>query len=250
MTRFVMKDRMLDGGDWHLGYRRVRKNPFHGPPHRHQGFHELMLGISGSTSNIVRDEQKALRSGFLIFVGEQTLHQVSGSECEWLNIAFADHYLLWVDETFHAHGSVLALPHQAPAPSTQLDTKHLAFIIDRTRKMESAPQGQDDAQFRLLIADLLLALATQKQNQPALLEPAWLRTAIQQFESLPVHEWTRDTLCQLTGRSEEYLCRVMRSQLNCSPTDYINRLRLEYAADCLRNDETIDYSHCPRCWLQ
>lgn len=37
-------------------------------------------------------------------------------------------------------------------------------------------------------------------------------------------------LLSLSGKSHEHLCRSFREEFNCTPTEYINDLRLNYAA--------------------
>lgn len=60
----------------------------------------------------------------------------------------------------------------------------------------------------------------------------WFDTAIKEFNNSQNFTQGLDKLVELCGyRSLEHISRVMKQQTNKTPCEYMNQLRLDYAAD-------------------
>jgi AraC-like DNA-binding protein len=236
MIRFGPRDRLLDGGDWHIGLRKVDFPPFFGPEHRHRGFHELLLGLRGRTANTVRGEACDLGAGDLVFVAEHDSHRMQAQDSSWCNIAFSCSLLGWADEALAAGGRITGLAQAARPARVRLPPAQLVELERRLRALSSVAQGGREPRFLVVLLDLLnelaLSIPADAQDGP----PDWLADLVAAFSALPPEQWSRRRLLAMSGRSSEHLCRSMRAALRSSPTELINRLRLERAASLLRQE--------------
>lgn len=63
--------------------------------------------------------------------------------------------------------------------------------------------------------------------------PDWLRHSIVSLSEMENYVQGLSYLIQSTGRNQSYLCRTFRRYMNCTPTEYINSLRLKNACNLL-----------------
>lgn len=230
-----MPDRMLEGGSWHVGRRRIGREPFEGPPHTHDGFSEVMVCLGGRFENYVRDAWREMSPGDVVFIAPDDLHQVKGAGCEWVNVAFAAAWLDWADEALGVEGRLAGLTRRRHVPDYHLEARDLAVVDEELRACCACRQGrQSQPRFRLLLMGLLGRFLLSPTPAARATEPHWLSSLLTRFEALAPEDQTRQRLVALSGRSEEHLCRVLRQRLGQSPTEYINALRLDRAAELLR----------------
>ena len=84
-----------------------------------------------------------------------------------------------------------------------------------------------------VIEEFLLALATRVVNHDALLDesvPGWLVAASVAARRPDVFRQGAAGFVAAAGRGHEHVCRMARKHLGVSPSTYINRIRMEYAA--------------------
>jgi AraC family cel operon transcriptional repressor len=90
------------------------------------------------------------------------------------------------------------------------------------------------------LCDLLRRLERQTESSPLDVLPEWLRDALEACREPPQLSQGLAALVHLTGRSREYIARLLRQQCNTSPTELLNGMRMRYAAERLRlGDETV-----------
>lgn len=233
---YGLRDRMLEGGSWHLGLRAVREG-FSGPPHVHRGFHEVMLCFDGEVSGRLRDESVRLGGGQGHFVGEKDLHHVRCQKGSWANLAFTPDWLAWADSALGTGDQLRSLPGR-PVTTFRMNHDELAEIRKAARSLLHRKQGGgDNLDFRILLLRIMAHFTQRAQSadhraRPG--QPGWLSNALERFEALPPEARTRDRLIQLTGRSEAHVCRSFQRYRQESLSSYLNRLRVREAARLLR----------------
>jgi AraC family cel operon transcriptional repressor len=234
--RFRLVERMLAGGSWHVGIRRIGSSAFEGPLHDHDGFHEIMLCLAGGCESYVRDRWLDLRPGEMAFIAETDLHKVRGRHCRWVNVAFSFDWLTRGEEALAGGGRIESLSRRAAVPSCRLGSDELAVVACRLSSIGPDAQGDaSDTHFRLLLLELLGRFVSEAgANRRRRVRPGWLADLLDRFAELPPADQSRARLVELSGRCEEHLCRVFRKSLGLTPTEYLNALRLDRAADLLR----------------
>ncbi len=238
MIRFGLKDRMLEGGDYHVGVRRISDAGFTGPLHTHRGFHEIMVGLESSFTNRVGKRVFEHKPGVICFLAETDLHQVEGRNCRWVNIAFTKDYMEAIAAFVPEHAArVRNLPQESERIQTRLNAVELEAFQLMLKPFHPKRKSPHAASlFRQLLLDLLLRLVCSRERPDQSPDyPDWLETALRDFERLSASERSRQRLLKLAACTEEHLCRSFRRFLDSSPSQYINRLRLEEAAERLRD---------------
>ena len=226
---------MLEGGSWHVGRRRIGRRRFEGPSHTHAGFSEIMICLAGRFENYVRDAWRTMAPGDVVFIGPDDLHTVGGAACEWVNVAFASAWLDWADDALGVEGRLAGLVGRRHVPEYRLEARDLAVVDEQLRSCCVGRQGRDaHPRFRLALLGLLGRFLLSGQRQARETGRDWLTALLGRFEALEPEAQTRRRLVAESGRSEEHLCRVFRQRLNQSPSEYINALRLDRAAEFLR----------------
>lgn len=233
--RFRLVERMCGGGTWHVGIRRIGPSAFEGPLHDHGGFHEIMLCLAGRCENFARDAWLDMGPGEMVFIAETDLHKVRGRQCRWVNVAFSLDWLLRAEDALAGGGRIDALPRRPSVPTCRLGSDELAVVGRRLASIGPDAQGDaSDTGFRLLLLELLGRFVSGEAAPRRRVRPGWLADLLDRFAELPPAEQTRARLVELSGRCEEHLCRVFRKSLGLTPTEYLNALRLDRAADLLR----------------
>lgn len=234
--RFDLPQRMLSGGTWHVGRRQIGPEGFQGPLHEHGPFHEIMIAFEGSFENYVRDRWLEMQPGQAVFIADRDLHQVRGQDCHWVNIAFTPPWLARADDALAANERIRSLPRRRQPPRIQMTGQEIGLLLQRVAGLSPHQQGQeDDSRFRLLLLEVLAGFLAAGQTSPSSdMRPAWLGKLLEDFRRLPLEQINRDRLVEMSGRSEEHLCRVFRSRLRQSPTELVNAARLDQAARLLK----------------
>jgi AraC family cel operon transcriptional repressor len=112
-----------------------------------------------------------------------------------------------------------------------LSVVQVRLLADEVRRLAAGGRRRMPAE-RFLLGLYLMVLSANEKPAPAL--PAWLQRAMTELER-PEHfsDGTR-ALAKLAGRSAEHVARTCRQQLRMSPTELVNRIRMEHAARELR----------------
>jgi AraC family transcriptional regulator, dual regulator of chb operon len=64
--------------------------------------------------------------------------------------------------------------------------------------------------------------------------PDWLQRACEAVQQSEVFQEAAAGMVRVAGRSHEHVARSLRTALGCTPSDYVNAVRMEYAARELR----------------
>jgi AraC family cel operon transcriptional repressor len=83
------------------------------------------------------------------------------------------------------------------------------------------------------IEHFLLSVMTHVLDTAAIVEeraPAWLIRACRAAREPRVFRQGAEGFLKVAGRSQEHVCRQTRRHLGLSPTQYVNRIRIQHAA--------------------
>jgi AraC family cel operon transcriptional repressor len=213
--------------------------------HDHE-FYEIFLLVYGSAVHHVNDENVFLQEGSLVFMRPSDVHCYElndESRCGIINLAFPSGTL---SDLFNYLGEGF-MPERllkAKLPPTVTLSNHEKEEAKKRLESLNTLQRNDKQRIRTEVRVLLLEFLTRyfqlRREIRAKQLPAWLEqlnTEMQKKENftegLPV-------MLELSGKSQEHLCRVFKEYFHQTPSHYINELRLNYAANLLTNtDEPI-----------
>ncbi|MEM1273312.1 MAG: AraC family transcriptional regulator [Pseudomonadota bacterium] len=211
----------------------VRKElPQHPPLIEHyHDFFELLLIEQGEAFHWVNGVEEVLRPGQMVFVrpsDSHALQAVAGTAARILNVMFraetAAHLLARYQEDmagrfFWRRGH---LPATLRLHGSQRERAINALLTLHTSHRSLAR-----------IEHFLLSVMTHVLDASDVVDhraPSWLVAACRAVREPRVFRQGALGFLDAAGRSQEHVCRQARRYLGLSPTQYVNRIRIQHAA--------------------
>ncbi len=230
-------DTYLPDGD---AYHFARKHLAETPPvieHSHD-YYELFLVEQGQVHHWINGLEELLEPGQLAFIRPADRHALQaapGTGARLLNVMFrrapADHLIA-------RYGSELA--GEFFWASTEFPISLRLAGPQRERAVNAMLSLQSSHRSLAKIEHFLLSImthvldATAQAQSPA---PPWLIDAAQAAREPRVFRRGAEGMIEAAGRSQAHVCRETRRHLGLSPTQYVNRIRIQHAAMMLSGTE-------------
>jgi AraC family cel operon transcriptional repressor len=224
--------RLVRAGEWfHLA--RVHFMPGRSVKLHTHDFPEVFWVEEGRGLHQINGADKKLAAGDLIFVRAEDRHVLRAADesgFTLVNLAFPAAVL---EDLATRHASVARLhAGRAALPERRtLSPAQVRILREDVRRLASGARERMPLE-RFLLGLYLAASPTTRAPGPAL--PEWLERACAQMERPEHFAQGTARMAQLCGRSPEYMARSCRKLLGVSPTEWVNRVRMEHAARELR----------------
>ena len=206
--------------------------------HDHE-FYEDFLIVEGRTAHRVNSVRQVLEPGQLVFMRPTDTHAFRADRaqgCEIINIMFriasADHLVKRYNDTLS--GRFFASKADIPELHTLGPTRF-------KRAMNMATQLQTADRSLARIEEFLLALTNRvavPETRAIRTAPRWFSAACNAAQHPEVFREGAAGFIAAAGRSHEHVCRTCKDVLGVTPTDYINRIRIDHAAQLLRTEDS------------
>lgn len=222
-------------GEW-LHLARFRFLPARGSTYHDHDFAEVFWLEDGACEHRINETKERLGTGDLVLVRPEDRHvlaPVDAAGFALVNLAFDRR----VYRDFLAkHGEAVAPLHAPKAPSPWSTTLTMAQRATLTTLLEDlfhAGRGRLALEHFLSGLYLLLARSTPVPGTRST-PPEWLRAALEQARDPQVFQRGAAGLVRASGRSAEHVARVTRAVFGLTPSDLVNRVRMQHAARELR----------------
>lgn len=191
-------------------------------------FYEVFWVQNGHVRHHLTDRIDVLSEGDLVLVAPGQSHalQSKGENSMVVSVCFRREV---VDEVRKRHPDVWL--NQVAPSCHHLDLRALAALNQSALNLERSPNANVATEAFLLT----LLSGLQAENIPSD-GPKWLATAIQKARDPDVFRHGAAGFVAVTGRAHAHVSRVTREYLGHTPTEYINKVRMEYAAKQLLSD--------------
>ncbi len=219
-------------------YGRITTTTFHD-----HDFFEFSLITHGSIWHLVNNEKVFLSTGTLIFIRPTDCHrfqQVNGEDCGLINLAFPAHTVSDLLAYLGAGFQPERLLEPDLPPTVVLNEAERLSVTSQLTKLQSIPHTEKHrirAALRLVLAELLGRYFVEDRDSTVPLSPPWLRDLLQQMKDRANFRGGVPRMQAIAHTSPEHLSRVFRKQLGCTPTQFVNDLRLTYAANLLLHSD-------------
>ncbi len=211
----------------------VRKDLPETPPvieHDHDYF-ELFMVQNGHVHHWINGVEEVLEPGHLVFIrpaDRHALQGVPGTGARILNVMFRTETADHLSERYASDVAGRFFWQSGPLPVTLRLRGH-----QRERAVNSMLTL--DSSFRSLsrIEHFLLSVMTHVLDAGEIVDdraPAWLLSACRAAREPRVFRQGAEGFLEAAGRSQEHVCRQARRYLGLSPTQYVNRIRIQHAA--------------------
>lgn len=205
--------------------------------HDHDYF-EVFLIESGRTAHWINGVSQTLEPGQLAFVRPHDVHAFSADRstgCQIINVMFrietaahlSSRYASTIGGRFFDAASDLPDLHT-------LGPARFARAINVAQQLRTAHRSLARIEEFLLVLTNRVADATSGVGNTA---PRWFSEACSAAQSQDVFCRGAAGFIAAAGRSHEHVCRTCKSVTGLTPSEYVNQIRIEYAAHLLRSDE-------------
>lgn len=213
--------------------------------HRHD-FYEIFLLTHGSVVHVINGKRQVLEEGALVFMRPHDIHYYAKDgtrPCHLINLAFPEST---TNELFSYLGSGFAperlLQSEMP-PMTMLPKAEMNLVKAQLEELNTIPRTQKAAirtRLRVLLVELFSKHFPVRKRVHRKTIPDWLDWLVNEMHKKENFTAGLARMQHLSHRSAEHLSRLFRKHLDVTPTQFVNDLRLNYAANLLANtDEHI-----------
>lgn len=239
MKTYTQRERDIINPDTEMHYAIL--SSFNGTkyPHKHD-FYEFFLLIEGVQTLDINQYSLTLNPGALVLVRPGDIHSRRYIESGLhINIAFSSSIARSMFEYLgNGYPADELLKSDLP-PYITLNRTESDRIQRRMREVYAVSLTAPNLQrtkLRILILDIFVNYFSKTISHDTS-HDSWFEHLLREMEKPEYLAEGLPALLRISHKSHEYLCRVFRQYLNCTPTQYVNELKLNYAANFLLHSD-------------
>ena len=209
-------------------------------------YYEVFLIVEGEVNHFINGDTIQLKKGHLVFIRPEDYHKfyyVAG-DCQLINLAILSKTIF---DLFTYLGSGFnPMQYLKPQmPPTFLLSKHeLAGVLSQFEILNTIPVNDKlrlNLELRCILTNLFSRFFVNRQLADSEL-PDWLNDLVDEMQKPINFKEGTEAIKRLAFKSEEHVCRSFKKYLNTTPTQFVNELKLNYAANQIRftNKKVVD----------
>ncbi len=224
--------------------------------HCHDYF-EIFLTLKGTLIHTANGKSRRLSEGSLVFVRDFDCHgyESDGVEFEVVNLAFTCDTLMalfdYLSEGFCSE-KLLSAPFPPTVTLSANDKNKLFSKLSELNTINFSDKKTIRTEMRKLLLEIFVKYfsdftpysETQISSEKI---PFWLENCCEKMRRPANFISGIDKFYELSGKSHEHATRCMRKYYGVSPTEYINDLRITYAANLLLSSNLSVTDICYEC---
>ncbi len=227
-------------------------------PHCHE-FYEIFITVKGVVTHLVNGIQTKLPEGSLLFIRPDDIHafvydEPESAKTEYVNLAFspetANQLFEYLSNDFPA--SHLLCCDMPPTITLAKSTKkRLLSQISELNTLNWENKKALKIRMRVILAEVFSQFFYEINSSNRKSDiPLWLLHTVRDMEQPKNFIAGADRMIELSQKSHEHLSRSMKRYYGTSVTEYINELRINYAANLLINTDNSIIDICFICGFQ
>lgn len=220
--------------------------------HNHN-YYELFMVLKGDVLHIVNGTEQLLSEGQLLFIRDFDIHNyqsANGEYFEFINLAFTKENL---DALFYYLGDGYPTNEllKAPLPpivSLSERNKEKIFYNFTEIGLQS-----DKTHTKMKLRTILFNVFSEyfyNYSSKTTDIPLWLEMTYEKMKKPENFIKGIDRMYEISGKSREHLCRMLKQHYNTTPTTLINELRLEYCENILLSSNLCITDICFECGFE
>ena len=231
----------------------TRKDLPETPPvlEHHHDYFELMLVEQGQVHHWINGVEEVLEQGHLVFLrptDTHALHAVSGTGARILNVMFRQESAAHLLERYREDVAGRFFWRSGPLPVTlRLRGPQRERAVNTMLTLQTSHRGLARIEHFLLSVMTHVLDAAEVVDDRA---PGWLLEACRAARDPRVFRLGAEGFRAAAGRSQEHVCRQARRYLGLSPTQYVNRIRMQHAAMLLAGTDRGLTDVAADCWFE
>lgn len=194
--------------------------------HNHD-FYELIWVQTGTIRHHMADFSEDLNAGDVIFIRPSDIHALQGRGDDPAAVSVLFDATL-IERFGNRHGLSKLFWNSSSRPDRfHRDAPALAQLNRAADRLEQADRTTLEAE--AFLTPLVVSLMDRGEPLPDD-APKWLRAACNAARDPEVFRDGAAGLVRVAGRAHPHVSRTMRRYLDQSPSDYVNAIRMDYAA--------------------
>jgi len=214
--------------------------------HTHE-FMEIVFILTGEIKHIINSEIQNLKTGSLLFIRPNDIHCFQKKEnrsAEIISISFKLETFQALGEYFDENSLFKNFSRSVTPELFHLSLNKIDDIAIELLKLNSLQLINPNlakVKFRVILAELFVqCFLTNNPLNSKKQVPPWLEKLCEKMRKTSNLINGLERLKKLAPCSQEHLCKVFKIYLNKTPTEFINTLKINYAAYLLtHSDEEI-----------
>lgn len=234
--------------------RHVKNETEYFRPHDHD-YCEIFLVLCGSAKHYVNGASFPISKGNLLFIRDWDLHDyhARSKDFEFLNLAFLKKTFSDMADFLGSgfdSSSLLSSPNPPCVRLSAHDTEKLRLSLAELHTDEPCSDETSCAVLKSLLRRKLTDIFFDRFSSVPTEEsavPFWLENAYEQMRKPKNFITGKERFFELSARSREHATRCLMRYYSVTPSDYVNFLRLHYAAGLLRSSNLSATDICYEC---
>jgi AraC family cel operon transcriptional repressor len=208
--------------------------------HNHD-FFEITFVKSGALYLTVNDKKIMLTKNSLTLIRPSDVHiKEALSDCIDYNTGFHINIFSSIFNYLgHSFDSDLLISSELP-PTVILPEIYSQSLCTRFKEIEESYKGDDTItalELRIIVLELICKFYSLSHITTDYLYPSWLQHTLTQMNKHENFVEGIPALLRIAEKNHSYLSRSFKKHLQITPVNYINDLRLNYAANLLNETE-------------
>ena len=208
--------------------------------HSHE-YYEIFLTLTNDIEHIINDSQETLEIGSLVFIRPSDVHlyKKEAHPYKFINFAFS---VELADEVFQFLGQELDIAKMLKCtmpPSVILSKSELKKgrgLFNHINCIPSEDIQQKRLQAKFILTTLFIKyLSRFTDYDTKQMIPTWLTYAYEQMKFHENFQIGVPAMIKLSNKTYEHLSRSINKYYGITATEYVNQLRLNYAANMITN---------------
>lgn len=222
-------------------------------------FFEIFLVLSNDVVHIINGQKEAIPRGTLVFIRKNDVHcfeYSTSKEPSFVNLIFKEDVTRKLFEYLSDDFQLDILLTQPNPPSLLVTESDITWILKQLGRINSTPATdyqQLKYQYRVFLFKLFTryfykVLSCSEQREENI--PGWLYDLDKEMQKFENFSQDSKHMVNLSGKSHEYLGRMIKHYYGRTLTEYVNDLRLNYWANILVTSDAPILDICYDCGFQ
>lgn len=225
--------------------------------HCHE-YYEIFLTTKGTATHEINGHIINLPEGSLVFIRPDDRHSFiyetdSQRKSSHVNLAFsretAELLFLYLSDGFPSE-ALLSSPMPPQCILSKDEKKRLLVKIGKLDTVKWNDKKQLKMQMRKLLVEIFAGYFSQFSEYKQSEIPQWLVFLSEEMKKPENFVGGADKMTELSGKTKEHLSRNVKKHFGITLSEYINNLRINYAANLLLNTNKPVLDICFECGFQ
>lgn len=219
-------------------------------PHNHE-FYEIMIIDKGTPVHVVSGEKSRLKTNTIMLIRPGDVHEfLKDSNFYFANLAFdektADELFSYLTDYFPKD----RLLNSDKPPFVILSENEKAKIMNTISMINTIPAENTEEirfRFKVLIFDVFVKYFFAQQNNEQKQMPEWLEYMVEKMKEKDNFTVGTEAMISISSKTREHIARSMKKYCNCTISEFLDEIRLTYAANMLINSNLSVTDICYDC---